>query len=196
MDLRAQARELGLDRAAVAGLRIRGEQLLPARDPLLGRLAERRLPRVARERDVIDRRRRRVRGRGRDRVARLDLRLPWIDERLLLADEPHVIAGEHALRELGIGMRDAGAVTGPRDRERAEREPIVELLAGRRIGRDHLVQQLELRTGADAVLRAEIDVDVLAVDGEDDGLTTRLRECGRATSNRPRMVEVRIRSPP
>jgi hypothetical protein len=32
------------------------------------------------------------------------------------------------------------------------------------------VQQLELRTGAHAVARAEVDVDIRAVDGEHDRL--------------------------
>ena len=47
---------------------------------------------------------------------------------------------------------------------------IAQRLAGARILDDDLVQQLELGAGTDAVARAEVDVDVLAVDGEHDRL--------------------------
>ena len=45
--------------------------------------------------------------------------------------QPHVIADEHALRELVVGVRDRDAVAALRDGERAEREAIVQRLAGR-----------------------------------------------------------------
>ena len=47
--------------------------------------------------------------------------------------------------------------------------------AGTRILDHDLVQQLELATGPDAVLGAEVDEDVVAVHREDDGLGRRKR---------------------
>src|SRR5690606_3322141 len=88
--LRLQARDLGLDGAPVWRRRIGLQELVPARDPLVVRLAERVGPCFAGERGVIDRvawraaRRatRRARGRGqrlRFALARGDALLPWID---------------------------------------------------------------------------------------------------------------------
>ena len=86
-----------------------------------------------------------------------------------------MIAGEHALRELGlgIGVRDADAIAALLDDERAEGEVIVQRRVRSRIHHGHAVEELELAAGADAVARTELDVDVLAVDLEHDGIGVR-----------------------
>ena len=81
-----------------------------------------------------------------------------------------MVTGEHAAREVGLGARDADPLAALDDGQRADREPVLELRTGARIGRDDLVEELELGAGAHTITRAELDVDVVALHGDHGGL--------------------------
>jgi hypothetical protein len=98
-------------------------------------------------------------GRG---LRRQHLLGPRVGEAPRRAGQRDAIADRDPALQVRPDRHLADVLAGALDDDRAQGERVAQRLLGDRVGDDDLAHQLELRAGADAVARAEVDVGVVA----------------------------------
>jgi hypothetical protein len=95
---------------------------------------------------------------------------PRIGEHPRPVDRADLIADRDPAAQRGLEGGLAQVLAGAGHGQGAEREGVAQGALADRVGGDHDPHQLELAAGADAIARAEIEVDAVTLDREDHRL--------------------------